>query len=66
MEFNNEDGAIKFMTACDGGAGCVEVARGESIVLIRGSRMPEVVVAVSRSEWDEFEQGVKSGGLDGR
>lgn len=64
MEFN--DLAVHFRAVCDGGGACLEVAFCGNLVLLRGSRMPEMLVAVNEREWDEFVQGVKKGALDGR
>ena len=45
-------------------AGCTEVAEGPDGILLRSSLQPDVVVSLTRGEWDTFVEGVKTGDFD--
>lgn len=40
--------------------GCVEVERGEQVVIVRNSTRPDVQVTFTIDEWRVFLQGVKA------
>lgn len=40
--------------------GCVEVERGEQVVIVRNSTNPDVQVTFTTEEWRIFLQGVKA------
>lgn len=40
--------------------GCVEVERGEQVVIVRNSTNPDVQVTFTAEEWRIFLQGVKA------
>lgn len=45
-------------------SGCVSVARGGDVVLVRHSDWPGAVLAFSVEEWEAFLLGVKDGEFD--
>ncbi len=62
--FGIEDRSEQFLTACEGGGACVEVAY-YGYVLMRDSKNsdgPRLVF--SRTEWTEFLVGAKRGDFD--
>ncbi|WP_412515400.1 DUF397 domain-containing protein [Actinomadura madurae] len=63
--FGIEDRSKQFLTACEGGGSCVEVADYYGYVLMRDSKNSEGPRLVfSRNEWTAFLVGAKRGDFD--
>lgn len=59
-----KNGMVQFRSACDEGAGCVEVAKVD-LVAVRDSKDPAgPVLLFTRAEWIDFVAGVKAGEFD--
>jgi len=63
--FDGKQTAPQFLSACEGGSTCVEVASFANLILVRDSKdSAGPVLAFSRREWQEFVVGVKRGEFD--
>jgi len=48
---------------CESG-GCVEIAAQGESVMIRSSNAPDVIVDLTRAEWQDFLVGIRTGFFD--